>query len=57
LLLLVLLLHTDIQNVPKTNSSLSLLEMLAVRSKQRELYMAIDFHLNGHCSITDHRVM
>ena len=25
--------------------------------RQRELYMAIDFHVNGHCSITDHRVM
>jgi hypothetical protein len=57
LLVLVLVLHSDIQNVPKTTSSLSLLKTQAVRSEQRELYMAIDFHLNGHCSITDHRVM
>jgi hypothetical protein len=56
LLLLLVLLHSDIQNFCKTTSGLSLLKTHAVRSEQRELYMAIDFHLNGHCSITDRNV-
>jgi len=57
LLLVLLLLHSNIQNVCKTSSRLSLLKTHSFRSELRELYMAIDFHLNGRCSITDHRVM